>query len=460
MNKISVAEYRVVPNIVDDQTHLIQQAIDDMFLLGGGEVSIPTGEYHIGTLRLRSNVTLHLMEDTILIASRNVNDYFKLKYDTIEPVDEYLLDESPWERGCALSSVFDKWGSRWHNGIIRAINAENVSLIGEKGSVIDGSNCFDEVGEEYYRGPHGISITNCKNVTLKGYTVRHAGNWANMLQDSSNILAENLTVYAGHDGIHGTTCDDLIIRNCHFYTGDDCIGGFDYKNVLIEDCELNSACSALRVGGTDILVQRCYAFAPALHKFRGRMTMEDKRAGLNSNDTDRVKPGFEDAPPRNNMLSFFTYYSDHTVKIRNTPGNIVIRDCVIKGSDSFLHFNFSGNEMWQNNRPLTSISFENVKVSGIASPLIVYGDEKECLKLSMRNFEFSFREGMEDTTFMYMANVGVLDMENVTVHNAENAAFIKMWGEIEPKCRWGNVTTNTREELIVRATENFTCRTI
>ncbi len=455
-----VTDYGVIPNSGEVQTGLIQKVIDDAFLDGGGEVCIPTGEYHITTLRLRSNVTLHLMEDAVLIASHNIDDYFQLKYDMIEPVDESLLDEGPWERGGGLSAAFQKIGSRWHNGVIRALNAENISIIGEKGSVIDGVNCFDEAGEEEFRGPHGVSITNCKNITLKGYTVRHSGNWANMLQNCTDISVYDLTAIAGHDGIHFTSCDDIMVCKCHFYTGDDCIAGFDLYNMRVEDCELNSACSAFRLGGTNILIKRCHIYAPAKYLFRGRMAMEDKRAGINSNDATRVKPGFENEPPRNNMLSMFTYYADQSVVIRHTPGNIIMRDCEVEGADRFIHFNYSGNEMWQNNRPLTSITFENMKATGIAMPLTVYGSKEEPCRFVMKNIDFSFREGFEHTDFMHAANLEEINMENVTLHNAKSGIFIRMWGECKPVCRFSNIIGKGSREYIVQAEEPFACKTI
>ena len=188
---------------------------------------------------------------------------------------------------------------------------------------------------------------------------------------------------AGHDGIHFTTCDNITIRNCQFYTGDDCVAGFDNLNVLVEDCELNSACSAFRMGGTNVLIQRCHVYAPAKYMFRGVMRMEDKRAGILSNDAAGVKM-------RYNMLSLFTYYADNSVVIRNTPGNIIVRDCTVEGADRFLHFNYSGNEPWQRNRPLTSITFENIRATGIAMPLTAYGDVDEKCELILKNIDFSF----------------------------------------------------------------------
>lgn len=460
MKVVSVIDFGAVPNSEKIQTANIQAAIDCAFLNGGGEVQIPTGEYRITALRLRSGVCLHLMENTILTASRSVEDYFILKNDTLEPVDENELDEGyAWNTPVRrtnrqeLQTGFYMMGSRWHNGIIRALNAEDISIIGEKGSAIDGQNCFDEKGEEYYRGPHGISILSCNNVILQGYTVRHSGNWANMLQNCTNIVAENLTVEAGHDGIHFTSCDNIKVRNCHFYTGDDCVAGFDINNMVVDRCELNSACSAFRLGGTNILIENCHAYAPAKYMFRGIMTEEDKRAGIPANDATGVEP-------RYNMLSLFTYYADYSTVIRNTPENIIVRDCVVEGADRFLHFNYSGNEPWQNNRPLTQITFENIKATGISMPLTAYGDKAEQCNLTLKNVDFSFREGYEKMTFMQAANLSHLCMKNLTIENAAGGVLVKLWGDILPEMEFENISANVQEEYIVCTDEEFVCNPI
>lgn len=462
---VSVVDYGVKPGAKDFQTTAIQNAIDDVFLSGGGEVVIPTGEYYISTLRLRSNVCLHLMENVVLFASRNINDYFALKHDTVEPVDKEILDERRWERGGGQSSIFHKYGSRWHNGVIRALDAENISVIGEKGSVIDGQNCYDEDGEEYYRGPHGVSIINCKGVTLRGYTVRHSGNWANMLLNCKDITADNLIALAGHDGIHFTSCDDIIIKNCEFYTGDDCVAGFDNNNVVVENCILNSACSAFRMGGNNVLINRCKAYAPAKYKFRGRMTKEDKCKGINANDTDRVAPAYEGMPQRYNMLSFFTYYADYSVEIRKTPGNIVVRNCEVENADRFLHFNYSGNELWQRNRPLTNITFENIKANGISMPLTAYGDKSEPCEIVLNNMVFSFRKGFENIDFMHIANLSRLTIDHFEAITPINGTFIKKWGDTAPIdtapiYNFKNISDNVIDPSVTQADEPFACKMI
>ena len=59
-------------------------------------------------------------------------------------------------------TIFDKdpWDT-YRRAMISAYGESNIAIIGEEGSVIDGRDCFDPDGEEGFRGPHGIFMTNC-----------------------------------------------------------------------------------------------------------------------------------------------------------------------------------------------------------------------------------------------------------------------------------------------------------
>ena len=66
--KVDVRDYGAMPD-GGNCTQSIQKAIDDCYLKGGGEVVVPAGIYLAAGLRLRSNVTLHLMENAVLQGS-------------------------------------------------------------------------------------------------------------------------------------------------------------------------------------------------------------------------------------------------------------------------------------------------------------------------------------------------------------------------------------------------------
>lgn len=418
---LSVLDFGAIPGIEALQTGAFQAALDEIWRSGGGTVEIPAGRYRIGGIRLRSKTTLLLRSGAEIYGSRDPEDYCIVDGDVLEPLPENWRTERCWEpfvKGVKRCYDFMKPGGRWGNAIIRAIGAENIAVIGEPGSLIDGQDPYDELGEERYRGPHGISMHHCRGITFRGYTIRNTGNWAHNVFDSMDILMENVTVLAGHDGIHCTSCANLRIKDSEFYTGDDCIAGFGNINTLVSACVCNTACSGLRFGGTNALIRDCKFFGPAKFFFRGSLSLEEKKSGAEAHRPHRV-----------NMLSVFTYYADFSVEIPEQPGNIVITDCSVDNVDRFLHYNFSGNERWQAHRPLESVKFERIHATGIGMPLTAYGSAEVPLSLVLRDVDVAFREDVQNTAFLHTANFDRILLENVRVDKAPDAPLIKSWTE-------------------------------
>lgn len=447
---VLITEYGAIPG-GGICTGAIQSAIDACFLAGGGTVEIPAGVFLTGGVRLRSNITLLLKSGAVLLGSRDPEDYMSVRDDAIEPVDKAWLTDCVWTPALERESFdfINKPLSRWNNAMIRAINAENIAVIGEEGSLIDGADCFDETGEEHYRGPHGINMHFCRNVSFRGYTARNTGNWAHALFDCCDITAENVTVLAGHDGIHMTSCDHAVISGCSFYTGDDCVAGIDNTDVTVNDCMMNTACSAFRMGGTGIHITGCAMFGPAKYLFRGSLTPEEKRSG---------KPT-EEASHRYNMLSSFTYYADFSRPIRHRPGNIVMENCTARNADRFLHYNFSGNEPWQRNRPLDDITFRSIAAEGLKYPLTAYGEEGTPVSCTIENSSFGLAEGTEGMSFMHLCNFHSVTLRNVQVSGLKNAPLILRWSDGSLSCD-GLVYEDSENPLIKDADIDFSCRPI
>lgn len=392
------------------QTEAIQKAIDTCFLQGGGTVEIPTGIFRTGGIRLRSHVTLLLKSGAILEGSQNPEDYMAFHHDPIEPIDLSATSH--------LNRSLNPY-SRWHNSLIRAINAEDIAIIGEDGAYIDGVNCYDPQGEENYRGPHLITMQNCANVTLIGYTARRSANWAHAIFHTRNIVARNLKVFGGHDGFDVRTCDDITIENCEFITGDDAIAGFDNCGVFIRNCYIESSCSAFRFGGTDVTIEQCLCKAPARFGFRLQLTDEEKRHGV-------------EATPacRHNTHDVFLYYCDFRAAIRKTPGNILIRNCVFEQIDELFHMNFN-RERWCENRPLTSIKFENCTITGVCSPSLIVGGEDEPITFELENMRIQAKPGHEDIPLLKAEHYKKISLKNVALENfAHPTILAKKEGEI------------------------------
>ena len=84
---VSVADFGAIAGSEEFQEKAIQNAIDHVFLAGGGEVQVPAGVYRVRGLRVRSNIVFHLLENAVLEGSRDPDDYFILK-DDMPPVKE------------------------------------------------------------------------------------------------------------------------------------------------------------------------------------------------------------------------------------------------------------------------------------------------------------------------------------------------------------------------------------
>ncbi len=376
----------------------IQKAIDDCFLNGGGEVVIPGGVFLTGGLRLRSGITLHLLENAVLMGSICPEDYTTYINDTIEPISPDEIDKpvSTIKPNTEVSKSAYPY-SRWNNAIIRAISAKNISIIGEKGSEINGQNCFDELGEEKYRGPHAINMWFCENITLKGYTIRDSANWAHAIQNSKNIKVDGITVLAGHDGFDVRTCDDIVIENCRFITGDDCIAGFDNIGVTVRNCYFESACSIFRFGATDMVVENCKGVAPATYGFRGHLSREEKRERADTTEACR-----------HSCHNVFLYYCDNRANVRKTPGNILFKNSTFQNPDTVMRLPFG--HKWCCNRSLCDITFENCVIAGICMPIQLTAPKEEPVTMNLINCVVTPRDGYEPFPFITGENVRKIDL--------------------------------------------------
>ena len=388
------------------QTKAIQDAIDACFLAGGGRVLVPCGVYLTGGLRIRSNVELYLEAGAILKGSRNPEDYMAFQQDTLEPVTMETVGTTPATCRSAVST------SRWCNGLIRALDAKNIAVIGEKGSYIDGNNPFDPQGEENYRGPHGMSIWRCENIRLEGYTFMHSGNWCHAIFQSQNITVRNISVFGGHDGVDVRTCDNILIENCEFNTGDDCIAGFDNHDVIIRNCILNSSCQALRFGGNNVLVENCRSDKQRFG-FRNGLSDEEKRNGELSTLTCRRE-----------MTTPFSYYCDHRAVLRKPAENITIRNCHFATAKELIRLEFDGLHRWCCNRSLRQIRFEDCSFGGMMRPGMLWSYEDEKVTCHFKNVKISAREGYEKEPLFVAANFDKLIFEDCTIEGYEDPTIL------------------------------------
>ena len=254
----SVRQYGAIGDGKTLDTAAFNSAITACAAVGGGQVLVPPGRYQTGTIRLKSNITLLLDSGAEIVGTPDLEQYESFTPDGTTP-------------------------SHWQRALVLGVGVENVTITGR--GTINGNKVFDPHGEENMRGPHGVLFGNSRNIMLRDISIRDAGNYAVMLEFTSNVEVRGIKVTGGWDGVHSRGWKDrpnrnLTITDSEFYTGDDSIAGWFWENAVISRCILNSSCNGIRVIGpaTRLIVHDCLFFGPG--RFEHRTSRERHRTNM------------------------------------------------------------------------------------------------------------------------------------------------------------------------------------
>jgi len=216
---------------VTKDTKAIQAAVDACASAGGGMVRLSGGTFLTGPVVLKSNITLEIAKDAVLLGSPDRADYPMVPFaghQTVQP-------------------------------LVSAVNAENVAITGE--GVIDGNGkvWWDYIvgardagvlGNDHPR-PFGVLFDHSSHVRMEGVTVQNSGMWQIVPYYSNDVLIRNVRILApkspNTDAIDPFSSTNVVIDHVYSSTGDDNIAiksgainspGPDApsKNITITDC--------------------------------------------------------------------------------------------------------------------------------------------------------------------------------------------------------------------------------
>lgn len=375
MNTYNLLDYGVKVNTTEFQTEQIQKVLD-MCKNGGGKVIFPEGTYYISSLRLWSDTVIYLEDGAKILGSRNCNDY--ATFDMGEDF-EYFTDSEAFAhiRGYRRPATYRR-------AMFSAFGESNITIAGEKESLIDGLCCYDAGGEENFRGPHGIFMSGCKNIAFTGYTIQNSGNFMHQLDNCCDVVMDNVTCLAGHDGVHLHCCKNMQIKNCTFITGDDCVAGANVCDVTISNCKLNTSCNTFRIGGKNVLIENCTAEGPGYYPHLLSV--------VKGPEFD-----FERTDGRHNTVSFLRFFSSIYFDNKNLA-DITVRNCTVKDIDRLLIYNVE--EAIQKGQVLKKITFENVKATGIKEPSVAYAGKDSSVELVLKNTTIEFDSEKDTEPFI------------------------------------------------------------
>ena len=184
----------------------INAAIEAAAKDGGGQVVLPAGTYMSGSIRLKSNIDLHLSAGCTLLAA---------------PASMKAYDESePFN----FPEYQDGGHTYFHNSLIWAEGQTNVSITGH--GMIDGKGLTHRdtesagnlKGGSIGTGDKAIALKLCRQVTIRDITIYRGGHFGIIMTGCDLSTIDNVIIDTNRDGFDIDCCKYMTITNCKINT--------------------------------------------------------------------------------------------------------------------------------------------------------------------------------------------------------------------------------------------------
>jgi Glycosyl hydrolases family 28 len=266
----NIVDFGAVGDANTLNTEAVQKAIDTCTNEKGGTVLVPAGDFVVGTIELKSNVTLKLAAQGRLLGSPKI-DHYKAG-NSIPPGNGNIV-------------------------MISAANAENVMIEGP--GVIDGNGGKFFTGrgdmtgpgqnsaEGYFQRPHLLIFHRCKNLVLRDVFLTASAYHCVRILQCNHVNLNGVRIYnrvnLNNDGFHINSSQYVHITNCDIACQDDACALFgSNKFITVNNCTFSTRWSVFRFGGGEaenIAVSNCVIYdtygCPIKARFGGRARFEN-----------------------------------------------------------------------------------------------------------------------------------------------------------------------------------------
>ena len=195
----------------------INAAIEAAVGQGGGQVVLPAGTYLSGSIRLKSNIDLHLMPGATILAAN------PKRVQTADGTPVY----DPSESFGGFPEYQDGGHTYFHNSLIWAEGQHNVSITGH--GMIDGEGLTKKDTEKAGQvqggsigtGDKAIALKLCRDVTIRDITIFRGGHFAIIVTGCDIGTIDNVTIDTNRDGIDIDCCKYFTVTNTKVNTPTD-----------------------------------------------------------------------------------------------------------------------------------------------------------------------------------------------------------------------------------------------
>ena len=220
-------------------TRSIQKGIDFISENGGGVLEFSVGRYLTGSIFLKSNVEIRLLEGAVLVGSTNPYDY-----DMVEGNYSLLLSKDQMNISVKGKGVIDG------RGFDCALNFLNQVHLGNLKDDIK----YDRVSKR----PKIIYFRECDNVVIEGINLRNSAEWTLTCDQCEHLTISGILMdsknYWNNDGLDIVDCRHVLIKDSFIDASDDAICLKSHSNdhlcedIEIRNCIARSSASGFKFG--------------------------------------------------------------------------------------------------------------------------------------------------------------------------------------------------------------------
>jgi hypothetical protein len=235
-------------------TAALQAAIDVCNRDGGGIVLVPAGTFQIGTVELKSNVTLHIAAAGKLLGSADGKQYHAV--NAIPLHGDTTLEDGNW-------------------ALLYAVNAKKVT--------IEGPGTIDGQGAQFHstvrgappqsglggnRRPYHILCYRCEDFTVRDLSLLDCAYHSIRVIESTRVHMDHIYIHnrvnGNNDGFHFISVEYVTVSNCTVKSQDDACAMFgSCKFITITNSSFSTRWSVFRFGGgsaENISISNCLLY--------------------------------------------------------------------------------------------------------------------------------------------------------------------------------------------------------
>lgn len=243
----NITDYGAKADGITNNTISIQKAIDNASVQGGGTVYVPAGKFLTGVISMKSNVTLNLAQNAILLGSAKRIDYGE---GHAAPL---IAANGLQHIAITGKGTIDGNGEELLKDVFAMLKAGKL-----RDSLWQKQNPWGQTQPEEPNRPKLIHFSNCIDIQIKGVTMKNGLVWVQDYTKCRGLVIDSIKVesntYWNNDGIDLVDCQNVKLTNSFFNADDDgiCLKSSDRnsscENIYIANCTTRSSASGIKFG--------------------------------------------------------------------------------------------------------------------------------------------------------------------------------------------------------------------